>query len=175
MWIVEPESIHHVLQGASTKKDSWHTKEMSLLFFSSHLIYFWHSFFMCPSFLQKKQASLLWRPFFFLKKKENIQTDHHSGTTCRSANIWYTSHNMYLIFRVTSMQRNINNIIRIAESTSIIITVNHKRAIYKSICLRLLKHINLITYQKIGSTKIQMSRRTRANNKRLPNGMSKST
>jgi hypothetical protein len=94
--------------------------------------------------------------------------DHHNGTTCRSANIWYTSHNMYLIFRVTSMQQNINNIIRIAESTSIIITVNHKRAIYKFICLRLLKHITLITYQKTSSTKIQVSRRTRANNKRLP-------
>jgi hypothetical protein len=36
--------------------------------------------------------------FFF----ENIQTDLHSGTTtCRSANITYTFHNMYLIFRVT--------------------------------------------------------------------------
>jgi hypothetical protein len=26
---------------------------------------------------------------------------HHSGTTtCRSANIWYTFHNMYMIIRV---------------------------------------------------------------------------
>jgi hypothetical protein len=60
---------------------------------------------------------------------------------------------MYLIFRVTSIQWNTYNIIRIAENTSINITVNHKRAIYKSICLRLLKHITLITFQKTGSTK----------------------
>jgi hypothetical protein len=39
------------------------------------------------------------RFFFFF---ENIQTDLHSGTTtCRSANITYMFHNMYLIFRVT--------------------------------------------------------------------------
>jgi hypothetical protein len=32
---------------------------------------------------------------------------HHSGMTiCCSANIWSMSHNMYLIIRVTSMQRN---------------------------------------------------------------------
>jgi hypothetical protein len=44
--------------------------------------------------------------FFFLKKKKNIQMSHHNGTTtCRLANIWYIPHNMYLIFRVTSMQR----------------------------------------------------------------------
>jgi len=41
-------------------------------------------------------------PFFYFYF-ENIQTDLHSGTTtCRSANITYTFHNMYLIFRVTS-------------------------------------------------------------------------
>jgi hypothetical protein len=92
--------------------------------------------------------------FFFFLFFENIQMSHHSGTTtCRSANIWYTSHNMYLIYRVTSMQQNIYNIIRIAESTSININVNHKRAIHKSICLRLLKHNTLITYQKTSSTK----------------------
>jgi hypothetical protein len=46
---------------------------------------------------------------------------HHSGTTtCRSANIRYTFHNMYLIIRVTSMQWiTHNNIINIAEGTSI--------------------------------------------------------
>jgi hypothetical protein len=43
----------------------------------------------------------MWRPFFF--KKKNVQTDLHSGTTtCCSANITYTFHNMYLIFRVKS-------------------------------------------------------------------------
>jgi len=55
------------------------------------------------------------------------------------------------------MQRNINMIV---ENTYIIITVNHKSAIFKFICLRLLKHITLITYQKIGSTNIQVSRKT---------------
>jgi hypothetical protein len=41
-------------------------------------------------------------PFFFFFF-ENIQTDLHSGTTtCRSTNITYTFHNMYLIFRVIS-------------------------------------------------------------------------
>jgi len=59
MWIVGPESIYHVLQGASTKKDSWHTKEMRLPFLSSHLMYLWHFFFICPFFLQKKRVSLL--------------------------------------------------------------------------------------------------------------------
>jgi len=42
-------------------------------------------------------------PFFFLKKKKNIQTNLYSDTTtCRSANITYTFHNMYQIFKVTS-------------------------------------------------------------------------
>jgi hypothetical protein len=46
---------------------------------------------------------------------------HHSGmTTCHSAHIQYTFHNMYLIIRVTSMQRiTHNNIINIAEGISI--------------------------------------------------------
>jgi hypothetical protein len=39
---------------------------------------------------------------------------------CRSANIRYTFHNMYLIIRVTSTQQITHNtIINIAESTSI--------------------------------------------------------
>jgi len=56
-------------------------------------------------------------PFFFLKKKHKMS--HHSSTiTCRSANIWYTFYNMYLIIRVTSTQRiTHNNIINIAEGT----------------------------------------------------------
>jgi hypothetical protein len=46
---------------------------------------------------------------------------HHSGTiTCRSANIRYIFHNMYLIIIVTSTQRiTHNNIINIAEGTSV--------------------------------------------------------
>jgi len=41
--------------------------------------------------------------FFFFFSLLNIQMDLHSGTTtCRSANITYKFHNMYLIFRVTS-------------------------------------------------------------------------
>jgi hypothetical protein len=42
-------------------------------------------------------------PLFFF---ENIQTDLHSGMiTCCSANITYTFHNIYLIFKVTSNSR----------------------------------------------------------------------
>ena len=59
VWIVEPESIHHVLLGVSTKNDSWHTKDMTLPFFSSHFLYFRQSFFICPSFLQKKHLVFL--------------------------------------------------------------------------------------------------------------------
>jgi hypothetical protein len=45
---------------------------------------------------------------------------HNDTTTCRSANIWYTVHDMYLIIRVTSTQRiTHNNIINVAEGTSI--------------------------------------------------------
>jgi hypothetical protein len=41
-------------------------------------------------------------------------------TTCRSDNIQYTFHIMYLIIRVTSTQQiTHNNIINIAEDTSI--------------------------------------------------------
>jgi len=52
------------------------------------------------SFFVTKWQKEMWQPFFFF---ENIQMSHHSGTTtCRSANIQYTLHNMYLIIRVTS-------------------------------------------------------------------------
>jgi hypothetical protein len=71
-------------------------------------------------FLQKKKKKgkmTISFFFFFFKKKKNIQTDHHNGmTNCRSTNIWYTLHYMYLIFKVTSMQRNIYTIIRIVET-----------------------------------------------------------
>jgi hypothetical protein len=54
--------------------------------------------------------------------------DHHSSTTtCRSTNIRYSSHNMYLVFRVTSKQQDIQlYIIRIAEKHFYNITVNYK-------------------------------------------------
>jgi hypothetical protein len=60
-------------------------------------------------------------PIFFFFKKKKRKMSHHSGTaTCHSANIWYTFHNMYLIIRVTFMQRiTHNNIINVAEGTSI--------------------------------------------------------
>jgi hypothetical protein len=53
---------------------------------------------------------------FFL----NIQTDHHSGTTtCRSANIWHTPHNMYLIIRVISNSEKHNDTIIISAEKHI--------------------------------------------------------
>jgi len=82
--------------------------------------------------------------------------DFHSGTTtCRSANITYTFHNMYMIFRVTSntaeykyqcAAEHIN--CGITSNTSLLLIT---RVIYKSIYLRLIKHITLTTYKNIGS------------------------
>jgi hypothetical protein len=77
--------------------------------------------------------------FFFFKKKNINELSYQSGTTtCRSANIRYAFHNLYLIIRVTSTQRiTHNNYIDIAEDTSINNIVNHKRATTVSICLKL--------------------------------------
>jgi len=96
-----------------------------------------------------------------------MQMNHHSGTTtCRSANIWHMSHNMYLIIGITSKQRNIQlYVIRTTEKHFYNITINYKRAIHKFICLRLKLNINYIP--KDWLYKIQVSRRTQANNKRL--------
>jgi hypothetical protein len=78
--------------------------------------------------------------FFYFLFFGNCKMSHHSGTTtCLSANIRYTFHNMYLIIRVTSTQLITHkNITNIAEGTSITTVNYNKRAINMSICLRLL-------------------------------------
>jgi hypothetical protein len=99
---------------------------------------------------RKKKKSVTTRVFFFFFF-ENIQMDLHSGTTtCRSADITYTFHNMYMIFRVASntakykyqyAAEHINS--GVTSNTSLLLIT---RVIYKSIYLTLIKHITLTTY-----------------------------
>jgi hypothetical protein len=75
--------------------------------------------------------------------------DHHSHTTiCRIANMFYTTHNMYLIYKITSMQQNIykHNLDneKLIYKHQLLITT--KRAIHKSSYLFMAyQNINYIT------------------------------
>jgi hypothetical protein len=62
--------------------------------------------------------------YFLFFLYTNTKMSHHSGTTtCRKANMWYTSHNMYLIFRVN-----------IYAAEHIQHNLDSRKHIYKHIC-----------------------------------------
>jgi hypothetical protein len=93
---------------------------------------------------------LVWRPIFFFFF-EIIQTDLQSGTTtCRSANIMYKLHNMYLIFRVTSntAEYKYQCVAKHISKTEIHLIHNcYQQEPFTCLnWLKLIKHITLNTY-----------------------------